>query len=147
MKNGDIKPDTHCFDEDEQKDVWSYSEALVAQIRAEDQARIRELEEALEAAKDGIDAAISVAVAEARENRNLPEETDRHPGGMLAARKAYSVICSVASRPSGYSALNEALARECERLADWLERHCGDATGIIDWLRNEADAHRAKGGV
>jgi len=26
------EPDTHCFDEDEQKDVWSYSKELVQQI-------------------------------------------------------------------------------------------------------------------
>ena len=41
-------PDTHCFDEDEQKDVWSYSRELVEQMLAERDAVLKQALSALD---------------------------------------------------------------------------------------------------
>jgi hypothetical protein len=35
------EPDTHCWDDDEQKDVWSYSKELAEQMLAESDAAIQ----------------------------------------------------------------------------------------------------------
>ena len=51
------------------------------------------------------------------------------------------------SRPSDYSALNEALARECERLADFAKSKSdlGSWWDMFEtWLRTEASKHRGQ---
>jgi hypothetical protein len=52
-------PDTHCFDDDTNMDVWSYSAPLVEQIvkqaHADLEAEVKRLREALRIAHDHID--------------------------------------------------------------------------------------------
>ncbi len=40
-------PDTHCFDDDTQQDVWSYSKELVEQVLSERDAVLRQALDAL----------------------------------------------------------------------------------------------------
>ena len=47
-------PDTHCFDEDTQQDVWSYSRELVEQMLAERDAVLRQALSALEYCEEGL---------------------------------------------------------------------------------------------
>ena len=51
MTTTPLPPDTHCFDDDTQMDVWSYSAPLVEQIvkqaRADLEAEVARLREAL----------------------------------------------------------------------------------------------------
>ena len=54
-------------------------------------------------------------------------------------------IEAILSRPADYSALPEALARECERLADFAKSKSdlGSWWDMVEaWLRTEAAAHR-----
>ena len=44
-----VQPDTHCWDEDEQQDVWSYSKPMVEQMLAERDAVLRLALEAFDA--------------------------------------------------------------------------------------------------
>lgn len=41
------EPDTHCYDDDTQKDVWSYSKELVEQVLSERDAVLRQALDAL----------------------------------------------------------------------------------------------------
>lgn len=41
------EPDTHCYDDDTQKDVWSYSKELVEQVLSERDAVLRQALNAL----------------------------------------------------------------------------------------------------
>ena len=47
------EPDTHCYDDDTQKDVWSYSKELVEQVLSERDAVLKIALEALDHACGG----------------------------------------------------------------------------------------------
>jgi len=67
-------------------------------------------------------------------------EHDNNP--RKAIKDAIQWNCEVALDPRVSSAMNEALAAECERLAEALERGRPGWSDAVYWLREEAAAHR-----
>lgn len=135
-----------------------YKEAMVRHVaekhgdtaRAADQARIRELREAIPVTPEQIRDFIGphFNYIDFKLDGEVPSIEDTYN---LSAHDLLSAFDRLLDRPANYSALNEALAAECEWLADNVTLLVGihaspqERYRLRDSLRERAAAHRAKG--
>ena len=81
------EPDTHCWDDDEQKDVWSYSTPLVEQMLAERDAVLKMALKALEVISSGVCEAAHHTKKDQHDMGVLCPIEQRHDEAITAIRK------------------------------------------------------------